>query len=97
MSEGAILEALPDSEAAEESQEEQEVPSVFSTTTNHLIGRADVSPPTEDGSRIMRLFSASGGAVVEANLSATICAFLASRLVAVEVIEEVIEDDNQES
>lgn len=89
MAEGAILE--PPVEPAvegEEQEEAQEVPSVFSITNRHLVGAADVSPPAEDGSRILRLFSASGGVVVEANLAAQLCDFVSAKLIEVEVIEE---------
>ena len=97
MSEGTILEAVPDEEAVEEQEGAQEVPSVFSVTNRYLVGRLEVLPPAEDGSRVMRLYSGNGGAIIEANLSPQLCAFAAAKLEEVEIIEEetdveVVED-----
>lgn len=93
--EGEVVE-----EPVEEPVEEQEVPSVFSVTNRYLVGRAEVTPPAEDGSRVVRLFSASGGAVIEANLAPQLCEFVSAKLVEVEVIAEdaeVIDDDASDS
>lgn len=101
--EGAILEPVEDVVDAEvvpdekEQEAPQEVPSVFSVTNRHLVGRLEVSPPSEeDGSRIVRLHSANGSAIIEANLSPQLCEFLSGKLIEVEVIEEadaeVVED-----
>lgn len=91
MAEAAILEP-PVQEDAPASPEEaaapEEVPSVFSVTQRHLVGAADVSPPAEDGRRILRLFSANGSTVIEANLAPPLCEFVSNKLVTVEVIEE---------
>lgn len=96
MAEGAILEPPAPDEAVEaESTEEdapQEVPSVFSVVNRYLVGGVEVSPPIEDGSRVVRLHSASGQALIEANLSPQLCEFLAGKLVAVEVITQEDED-----
>jgi hypothetical protein len=75
-------------------EEPQEVPSVFSVTNRYLVGRVEVSPPAEDGSRVVRLHSGNGAAIIEANLSPQLCEFVSGKLVEVEVIEEaeVVED-----
>lgn len=92
MAEGAILEPPETDEVlVEESTEPeapQEVPSVFSVVNRYLVGGVEVSPPAEDGSRTVRLQSASGQALIEANLSPQLCAFLSEKLVAVEVIPQ---------
>lgn len=94
MAEGAILEPpeeVIDAEVVSEEtvpEEQQEVPSVFSITNRHLVGRLAVTPPAEDGSRTMQLFSANGGTIVELNLSAQLCQFAALKLIEVEVIPE---------
>lgn len=97
MPEGAILEPPAPDEALEaEGTEEdapQEVPSVFSVVTRYLVGGVEVSPPAEDGSRVVRLHSASGQAVVEGNLSPQLCEFLSGKLVEVEVITQDDEED----
>lgn len=100
MPEGAILEPPTAEEVDGEVQEQegpQEVPSIFSVTNRHIVGRVEVTPPAEDGSRILRLFSANGGTVIEANLSPELSEFVSNKLVEVEVIEEVdaevVEDD----
>jgi hypothetical protein len=102
MAEGAILdppeETVAEGEVVEEPTGQEEVPSVFSVTNRYLVGRAEVTPPAEDGSRVLRLFSASGGAVIEANLAPQLCDFVATKLVEVEVIEEAeVVDDGAES
>lgn len=92
MAEGAFLEAPAEEIVGgeiEEPEGPQEVPSVFSVTNRYLVGRVEVSPPADDGSRVMRLHSASGGAIIEANLAPQLCEFISSKLVEVEVIEEV--------
>lgn len=98
MAEGAILDPPETSEAldgeAKEPEAPQEVPSVFSVVNRYLVGGVEVSPPAEDGSRVVRLHSASGQAVVEANLSPQLCEFLSGKLVAVEVITQ---DDAEEA
>lgn len=66
----------------------EETPSVFSVVNRHIVGRADVSPAFEDGSRTLRLYSANGQTIIEANLSKPLCDFLSGKLVEVEVIEE---------
>lgn len=97
MAEGAILEppveeaAVEEAAAAEETAPE-EVPSVMSVTTRYLIGAAEVSLPAEDGSRVLRLQSASGQAVIEANLSEELWGFIREKSTAVEVITEDDED-----
>lgn len=63
---------------------EQEAPSVFSVMNRYLVGRADVTPPADDGSRVMRLFSGDGGTTIEATLSSELCDFVAAKLVEVE-------------
>lgn len=92
MPEGAILEPPEPHEALDGQVQEpsapQEVPSVFSVVTRYLVGGVDVSPPADDGSRVVRLHSASGQAVVEGNLSPQLCEFLSGKLVEVEVIAE---------
>lgn len=91
MAEGTILEAVPDEIVDEEQEGPQEVPSVFSITNHYLVWRMEISPPAEDGSRTMRLYSASGGAVIEANLSPQLCAFAAAKFEEVEIIEEEVD------
>lgn len=97
MAEGAVLDP-PGEEVAEvvdeatEPQETPEVPSVFSVTNRYIIGRVDVTPPAEDGSRVVRLYSGNAGAVIEANLSPQLCEFVSGKLVEVEVIAEDDED-----
>lgn len=93
MAEGVDLAPVP--EEAEEQEGPQEVPSVFSITNRYLVGRMDISPPAEDGSRVMRLYSGNGGAIIEANLSPELCAFAALKLVEVEVIEEGDEEKEE--
>ncbi len=62
-------------------QEQQEAPSVFSVVNRHIVGGVEVSPPPqEDGSRTLRLYAASGGTVIEMNLSAQLCEFVAAKL-----------------
>jgi hypothetical protein len=73
---------------AEEQEGPQEIPSVFSVTTRYLVGRVDVTPSAEDGSRIIRLMSGNGATVVEANLSPSLCEFIGTKLTEVEVIAE---------
>jgi hypothetical protein len=68
-------------------QEEQEAPSVFSVVNRYIVGRAEVSPPAEDGSRIIRLFSGDDGTIIEAALSPELCAFIAVKLGKVEGAE----------
>lgn len=99
--EGALLEQpeeVIDAEVVEETEGEEkprEVPSVFSVVNRYLIGAVDVSPPNEeDDSRIVRLHSAQGGAVIEANLSPELCVFLSGKLVEVEVIAEAEDDED---
>lgn len=96
MSEGVILEAPNTEEVVDGEIDEQEapaeVPSVFSVINRYLVGGAEVSPPAEDGSRVLRLHSASGGAIIEANLSPELCGFVSNKLVAVEIIEEADEE-----
>ena len=94
MAEGAILDPPADAPAPDAVSEEgsQEVPSVFSVVTRYLVGGVEVSPPQEDGSRVVRLHSASGQAVVEGNLSPQLCEFLSGKLVEVEVITQEDED-----
>lgn len=92
MGEPAILEPPETDEAlgidGDAPEGPQEVPSVFSVVNRYLVGGAEVSPPADDGSRVLRLHSASGQAVIEANLSPQLCTFLSGKLVAVEVIAE---------
>lgn len=99
--EGAILDPPEPDAAAEAEVEEvdgpQEVPSVFSVVHRYLVGAADVSEPAEDGSRVIRLQSAAGNAIVEANLSPQLCEFLSGKLVEVPVIEEGEEDAGDDS
>lgn len=85
-----ILGKKPDEPGAdiEEQEGPQEAPSVFSITNRYLVGAADVSAPAEDGSRVIRLQSANGAAVIECNLSTQLCEFVSAKLVEVEVIEE---------
>lgn len=90
----AVAELSP-TEAAPEADEqtgEQEAPSVFSVVNRHIVGRCDVSPPFEDGSRVLRLYSANGGTIIEANLSQQVCEFVSNKLVEVEIIAEGDED-----
>lgn len=61
-------------------QEEQEAPSVFSVVSRYVVGRVDVAPPGEDGSRTLRLYAAGDGTVVEAALSPDLCDFIAAKL-----------------
>lgn len=95
---GAILEPPdPDETLDGETQDPeapQEVPSVFSVITRYLVGGVEVSPPSEDGSRVVRLHSASGQAMVEGNLSPQLCEFLSGKLVEVEVITQDEEDED---
>lgn len=94
MGEPAILEPPETDEAvaAEVDEQPEEVPSVFSVTTRHMIGAADVSPVAEDGSRVLRLFSGNGAVVIEANLAPRLCDFLGEKFTEVEVIAEGDED-----
>jgi hypothetical protein len=87
MAEGVVLDPDAGAEAALE-ETPQETPSVFAVTNRYLVGGAEVSPPAEDGSRVVRLHSASGQAVIECNLAPQLAAFIAEKLVAIEVIEE---------
>jgi hypothetical protein len=89
MSDAAILDPpeAPEAEAEEQGTPE-EVPSVFSVTNRYLVGAAEVSDVGEDGSQIIRLASASGGAVIEANLSPQLCQFIKGKLGAVKVVSE---------
>lgn len=100
MAEGAILEPpTPVEELEAKSQEQegpQEVPSVFSVVTRYIVGGVEVSLPAEDGSRVVRLHSASGQAIVEGNLSPQLCEFLSGKLVEVEVITQEDEDAGPE-
>jgi len=92
----AILEPPSDEAAAAAPAEEtapEEVPSVFSVTNRYLVGAAEVSDVGEDGSQIIRLASASGGAVIEANLSPQLCVFIKGKLGAVKVVSE---DDEEQ-
>lgn len=82
------VEPVAEGELVEEPEEQQEVPSVFSVTNRYLVGRMEISPPALDGSRVMRLYSGNGVAVVEVNLSPQLCEFASAKLVEVEVIEE---------
>lgn len=86
----AILEPVPDEATAPPTEETapEEVPSVFSVTNRYLVGAAEVSDVAEDGSQIIRLSSASGGAVIEANLSPQLCVFIKGKLGAVKVVSE---------
>lgn len=59
---------------------EQEAPSVFSVVNRYIVGRVDVAPPADDGSRIVRLFSGDGATVIEAALSPELCEFVAAKL-----------------
>lgn len=61
-------------------QDQQEAPSVFSVVNRYIVGQVDVAPPAEDGSRIIRLFSGDGGTIIETNLSAQLCEFVAAKL-----------------
>lgn len=72
-------------------EEEQEAPSVFSVVNRYIIGRAEVSAPAEDGSRVVRLISANGGTIIEANLAPQLCGFVSAKLV--EIPEEVEDGD----
>jgi len=95
---GAIQEEVVDAEVVPDEaavEEPKEVPSVFSVTNRYLVGAAEVSPPAEDGSRVIRLQSATGGAVVEANLSPELCVFISGKLVEVDVIAEEEEVDGE--
>lgn len=91
MPEGVVLEQ-PDGadEAPVQEPTFDEVPSVFSVITRYLIGGGDVSKPEEDGSRMLRLYAASGQAIIEASLSPQLCAAIAEGLTKVEV--EIIEE-----
>jgi hypothetical protein len=88
--EGKIAEAIEGKIA--EATEAEEVPNVFSVTNRYLAGTAEVSDPAEDGSQVIRLGSASGGAVIEANLSPQLCAFISGKLGTTRVISE--DDDD---
>ena len=91
---GAILEPpaeeVVDPEVVAEGGEQgpPEIPSVFSVVDRHIIGRVEVSPPAEDGSRVVRLYSANGASIIEANLAPPLCEFVSSELIKVEIIEE---------
>lgn len=100
--EGAILEPPVEEVVDGDVQEQegpQEVPSVFSVINRYLVSAADVSPPAEDDSRVLRLFSSSG-AIVEVNLAPPLCEFISTKLVEVPVIAEdegeVVEDAGPE-
>lgn len=91
MAEGQILEQPQDAPAGPVEEQEdapQEVPSVFSVVNRYLVGAVEVSPPVEDGSRIIRLQSANGSVLIEANLSEQLSTFLGDKLTAVEIIAE---------
>jgi len=87
--EGKILEPP---EAGEQTTDLEEAPSVFSVINRYLVGAADVTDPAEDGSRMLRLYSASGQAVVEVALSPQLCEFISQKLVEVKIIEQGDED-----
>jgi hypothetical protein len=55
-------------------------------TTRYLIGRVDVGPPDDDGSRVLRMFSGDSGTIIEATFSPQVCGFVAAKLVEVEEI-----------
>lgn len=82
-------------EVDEQEEDAEKIPSVFSVTTRYLVGAADVSSPAEDGSHVVRLFSGDASAVIEANLSPVLSAFISAKLAEVEIIEEaeVVEED----
>ena len=82
--------------SAEETEGPQEIPSVFSVVYRYLVGAANVSDPAEDGSRVVRLQSATGNAIIEADLSPQLCEFLSSKLVEVPIIEEGQDDATPE-
>ena len=90
MADAALLEPPAEEQAVAEQEQAgpSEVPSVMSVTNRYLIGAAEVSLPAEDGSRVLRLTSASGGAVIEANLSEELWAFIREKSTEVEVITE---------
>jgi hypothetical protein len=93
----AVAELTPAAEPetpveAPEEDAPQEAPSVFSVVNRHIVGRVDVTPPIADGSRVVRLYSANAGTIIEANLSQELSTFLSGKLVEVEVIEEGAED-----
>lgn len=90
---GDVEEATEKLEAAAAGEKPQEVPSVFSVINRYLIGAADVSDPAEDGSRVLRLYSANGQAVVEAALAPQLCEFLSGKLVEVKIIEQDDEEN----
>ncbi len=75
----------------------QEVPSVFSVTNRYVVGRVDVSPPGEDGSRVVRMFSGNGGTVIEVNLSPQLCEFVSDKLVEVEVITQGDDEEDEDA
>lgn len=83
---------LLDPDAGQEPEVQEgapQVPSIVSLTNNYVINAADVSAPSaEDGSRLVKLIAANGGVVIDAALSAELCAYLAEALVAIEVIEQ---------
>lgn len=93
--EGALLEqpeAADASGATEDAAAQEEAPSVFSVINRYLIGAVDVSDPAEDGSRMLRLYSASGQAIVETAMSSQLCEHIATKLAEVKVIEQGDED-----
>ncbi|HEY5052236.1 MAG TPA: hypothetical protein VII45_02390 [Solirubrobacterales bacterium] len=53
-------------------------------TTRYLIGRVDVGPPHDDGSRVLRMFSGDSGTIIEATFSTQVCGFVAAKLLEVE-------------
>src|SRR5512146_1849441 len=69
-------------------EEEQEAPSVFSVVNRYIVGRAEVSPPAGDGSRVVRLISVNGGTIIEANLAPQLCDFVSAKLVEIPSAEE---------
>jgi hypothetical protein len=90
----AILERPEEEEAVEDQPQgaPEDVPSVFSVTTRYLVGAAEVSDPAEDGSQVIRLGSASGNAVIAANLSPQLCEFISGKLGTTRAISE--DDDD---
>lgn len=79
-------------EAAAET-EPQEVPSVVAVTNRYLVGSVDVGDPSEDGSRLLRLHSASGATVIEANLSPQVWDFLRVKSSEVKIVtQDEVED-----
>lgn len=98
MGEVAVLEPpeeTPGEEVvADSAAEPQEVPSVVAVTNRYLIGGVDIGEAAEDGSRVLRLHSATAAVVIEANLSPQVWDFIRAKSTEVKIVTQEDEDAN---